>query len=71
MGGEHADFQKRRTRIEQAGDPFARQDLAAGDMALAGGFAAAVERDLCGGAHQLQGILMGLAVGREFGAARG
>src|SRR5574337_1559527 len=34
-GGERADFEKRRTRINQAGHPFARQKLAAPDMALA------------------------------------
>ena len=34
-GGESADFQKRRTGVDQSGDPFARQELAPGDMTLA------------------------------------
>ena len=34
-GGERADFQKRRTGIDQAGDAFAGQKLAAGDVTFA------------------------------------
>ena len=34
-GGKRADFQERRTRIDQAGDAFAGQKLAAGDVTFA------------------------------------
>ena len=50
-GGERADFQKRRAGIDQAGDPFARQQLPPGDMTFARPARAALGR---GAAAQVQ-----------------
>ncbi|MCY1506252.1 hypothetical protein D9M68_404960 [compost metagenome] len=46
--GRHADFEERRCGIDEIGHPVARQKLAAADMALARGIAAAAGRKLHG-----------------------
>ena len=65
MGGELGEFQEGRAGIEQGFDALAREELAAGEVALAGDLAAA-EGDLLGmGADFRDLFAHGFGVGGE------
>ncbi len=66
-----ANLKERRAGIQQPRHPFARQDLAAADVALARGSATTVERGLHCLVNHRQCIEHGLAVGVKGFTARG